>query len=238
MGVPVKLLADNNIRVWFDDALMAAEEAFESFDIAHWQAKDAVIGSATGRGTTWFVQTETVPAALRHYRRGGLFGKLVSDSYFFTGWERTRSAAEFNLLCYLREKGIPVPRPVAARAIKEGVTYRADILVEKVHKARDLVDVLTEKPLTEACYQHIGRLVRQLHDAGVCHTDLNIHNILLDSQGAFWLIDFDKCGRRSGDSWKATNLSRLLRSFRKEVGKRQIHWQVSDWQYLLKGYQG
>ncbi len=235
MGVPVELLADNNIRVWFDETLLK-EDALKSFDIAFWQDKDAVIGSATGRGTTWFVKTETVAAALRHYRRGGLFGKLVSDSYFFTGWESTRSAAEFNLLHYLREQGIPVPRPLAARAIKDGLTYQADILVEKIDGANDLVDVLSASPLTEDKYRDIGKLVRKLHDAGVCHTDLNIHNILLDDKGAFWLIDFDKCGRRSGEGWKAANLNRLQRSFRKEVGKRQIQWQESDWQFLLQGY--
>lgn len=230
-------LSLNNTHIWFDETLLKEKPAL-CFDIAFWQQKDAVLGSATGRGTTWFVQTETVPAALRHYRRGGLFGKLVKDSYLFTGWERTRAAEEFNLLHYLREAGIAVPRPLAARAVREGLTYQADILVEKIEGARDLVAILTEETLTPTQYRTVGRLVRQLHDAGVCHTDLNIHNILLDNEGCFWLIDFDKCGRRDGDSWKAANLSRLQRSFNKEVERFQIRWQPADWNALMQGYQG
>ncbi|PKF51301.1 3-deoxy-D-manno-octulosonic acid kinase [Enterovibrio nigricans] len=228
-------LADNNIRIWFDETLLK-EDASRCFDVEFWQQKDAILGSATGRGTTWFVQTETLPAALRHYRRGGLFGKLVADSYWFSGWENTRSAQEFNLLHYLIEQGISVPRPIAARAVRDGLTYRADLLVEKVDGAKDLVDILTQSSLSAEKYREIGVLVRKLHDTGVCHTDLNIHNILLDNNGTFWLIDFDKCGRRSGDSWKAANLSRLLRSFRKEQGKRAIQWRESDWAELLNGY--
>ncbi len=107
----------------------------------------------------------------------------------------------------------------------------------KIDGARDLVGILTEETLTPAQYRAVGRLVRQLHDAGVCHTDLNIHNILLDNEGQFWLIDFDKCGRRDGDSWKAANLSRLQRSFNKEVGRFQIRWQPADWDALMQGYQ-
>ncbi|WP_438882302.1 lipopolysaccharide kinase InaA family protein, partial [Bacillus cereus group sp. Bc256] len=85
--------------------------------------------------------------ALRHYYRGGLFGKLVKDQYWFTGWETTRCGAELTLLAYLRAKKLPVPRPVAARAVKSGRTYRADILVEKVRGARDLVAILCEHAL-------------------------------------------------------------------------------------------
>lgn len=56
-----------------------------------------MLGSAQGRGTTWFVQTEQLPAALRHYRRGGLFGKLIKDHYWFSQWHNTRSCEEFQL---------------------------------------------------------------------------------------------------------------------------------------------
>lgn len=32
----------------------------------------------------------------------------------------------------------------------------------------------------------------KMHIASVNHTDLNIHNILIDDQGKVWAIDFDK----------------------------------------------
>ncbi len=222
-------------RYWSDETLFT-DDLSQCFDIEYWQKKNAVLGYATGRGKTWFVQTSSLIAALRHYRRGGLWGKCVKDSYVFLGWERTRAAEEFHLLQTLHQKGLPVPRPLAARVIKSGMIYRADLIVEKIPDARDLVDCLEDHGLDENAYYEIGCTIAGLHHAQVCHSDLNIHNILLDSANKPWLIDFDKCAIKAGDGWKVDNLARLLRSFRKEKNKRNIQWQESDWQPLLEGY--
>lgn len=221
--------------IWYDDQWVT--EPLETlFDPTYWQTNEKVIGSAQGRGTTWFVQMHHLPAALRHYRRGGLFGKLIVDSYWFSGWEKTRSYAEFQLLDHLRAQGVNVPRPIAARAVRRGLVYQADILSEKVANARDLVAVLQAGPLEHQVYQQIGQQIAKLHHAQVNHTDLNIHNILLDSDNQVWLIDFDKCAQQAGSNWKSSNLERLLRSFHKEQERANIHWQLSDWQALLSGY--
>ncbi|KJY84134.1 3-deoxy-D-manno-octulosonic acid kinase [Vibrio galatheae] len=232
----MKSVTENNQAFWYDEQLLK-EPVEKAFDAEYWQQAGKVIGSAAGRGTTWFVQTETVAAALRHYRRGGLFGKLVADSYWFSGWENTRCYQELQLLKALREAGVNVPKPLAARAIRTGFTYRADLLSEKIANARDLVAILTEAPLGAEMYKKIGQQIRKMHDAQVNHTDLNIHNILIDDQQQVWIIDFDKCYQQPGDSWKQGNLERLQRSFVKEVGKRDISWQQNDWQPLLEGYQ-
>jgi 3-deoxy-D-manno-octulosonic acid kinase len=76
-----------------------------------------------------------------------------------------------------------------------------------------------------------------MHDAGVNHTDLNIHNILLDDKGMVWIIDFDKCFNQSGDGFKQSNLQRLLRSFQKETLKNGIHWQRENFTALMSGYE-
>lgn len=102
-----------------------------------------MLGSATGRGTTWFVQLQQTQGALRHYRRGGLFGKLVADSYGFTGWEKTRSYQEFMLLNHLRDAGVTCRADCRSRT-KHGLLYKADLLSEKVPNARDLVSILQE----------------------------------------------------------------------------------------------
>ncbi|EKO3859305.1 3-deoxy-D-manno-octulosonic acid kinase [Vibrio harveyi] len=224
-----------NSMVWFDDEIIT-DPSQALFDAQYWQEQDKVVGSASGRGTTWFVQLDTMQAALRHYRRGGLFGKLVEDHYWFTGWEQTRSLQEFNLLRVLIESGVNVPRPIAARAVKTGLTYQADLLSERITNAKDLVSILQENPLPEAMYQKVGQEIAKMHNVNVNHTDLNIHNILIDEQEKVWIIDFDKCSQQPDGDWKQGNLERLKRSFLKELNKRQIHWQESDFAVLEKAY--
>ncbi len=96
-------------------------------------------------------------AALRHYRRGGLFGKLVKDNYWFSGWEQTRCAQEFQLLLTLINAGVHVPRPIAARAVKSGLTYQADLLSERIPNARDLVSILQENRYRKECIKNRAR---------------------------------------------------------------------------------
>ncbi|OEF29478.1 3-deoxy-D-manno-octulosonic acid kinase [Vibrio rumoiensis] len=228
--------------IWYDDTLIS-QQIEQCLEAQYWQQQGKVIGSAQGRGTTWFVQTEKLPAALRHYRRGGLFGKLVKDHYWFSSWHNTRSFQEFQLLQHLIQSGVNVPKPIAARAMKRTFCYQADILTQKIDNAQDLVGILQKQPLEPEIYRLIGQQIRRLHEANVNHTDLNIHNILLDGNDCVWIIDFDKCHQEPAraevtlSAWKQSNLDRLLRSFNKELNKRNIQWsQERDWQALLEGY--
>ncbi|AUV87461.1 3-deoxy-D-manno-octulosonic acid kinase [Vibrio campbellii] len=231
----MKHYQESNTHVWYDECLVT--EPIESlFEINYWRSCNAIVGNASGRGTTWFIKLQSTIAALRHYHRGGLFGKIVRDQYLFLGLERTRSYAEFVLLQKLRSAGVNVPRPIAAKVEQIGLLYRADLLSEKIPEASDLVDKLQVERLSTDDYQKIGIEIRKMHDVGVNHTDLNIHNILLDSEGKVWIIDFDKCKQQSGNQWKERNLNRLLRSFRKELGKRKIHWSEDDFESLMLGY--
>jgi 3-deoxy-D-manno-octulosonic acid kinase len=152
------------------------------------------------------------------------------------GWNKTRSLAEFYLLQTLNKAGVNVPRPIAAIATKRSFCYQADLLSEKIPDAQDLVSILQQRPLSSEEYIAVAHQIKKMHQAQVNHTDLNIHNILLDKQGKAWLIDFDKCYQHSGEDWKENNLQRLLRSFNKELNKRQIKWQQSDWQLLINAY--
>lgn len=224
-----------NSIVWFDDEIIT-DPSQPLFDAQYWQEQDKVVGSAFGRGTTWFVQLDNMQAALRHYRRGGLFGKLVEDQYWFTSWEQTRSLQEFNLLKVLIESGVNVPRPIAARAVKTGLTYQADLLSERIPNAKDLVSILQESPLSEVMYQKVGQEIAKMHNVNVNHTDLNIHNILIDDQEKVWIIDFDKCRQEASGNWEQSNLDRLKRSFLKELNKRQLYWNVTEFEHFESAY--
>lgn len=217
--------------IWYDDSILT-DSPEQCCDPEYWQQQNKVIGSAQGRGTTWFLALDKMDAALRHYRRGGLFGKLVKDHYIFTGWEKTRSYQEFQLLNTLIEAGVNVPKPIAAKAVKRTFCYQADLLSQRIPNAKDLVSILQEKPLPKEIYQKIGNEIRKMHAAQVNHTDLNIHNILIDDYDKVWIIDFDKCYQQKGDDWKQGNWNRLKRSFIKEVGKRNIHWNEEEWANL------
>ncbi len=236
----MKTTTFQNQTIWYNPALCDVSSAAtlaELFSVNYWQNQQSIVGQAQGRGTTYFVQLPRMQGALRHYRRGGLFGKLVTDHYLFSGWSKTRSAQEFELLEHLSKRGVNVPKPIAARAVKLGFSYKADILVEKIPNAIDLVDILLSAPLSAESYQSIGREIRKMHDVGVNHTDLNIHNILIDDQQKVWIIDFDKCRFSKPGTFEQGNLNRLLRSFRKELGKCNIKWSEGDWEYLVQGYQ-
>jgi len=131
---------------------------------------------------------------------------------------------------------VHVPRPIAARAVKSGLFYQADLLSERIPNARDLVSILQEQSLSVEMYQKIGQEIAKMHQVGVNHTDLNIHNILIDDKDKVWIIDFDKCRFETSGDWKHQNLNRLLRSFNKERLKRQIIWQESDFEHFQDGY--
>jgi len=231
----IKIIQENKDYIIYDDELLK-ENINDGFSADYWKQKNKIVGSAQGRGTTWFIQLLTMQAALRHYRRGGLFGKIVSDSYHFIGWQKTRSIEEFYLLDKLTQSGVNVPKPIAARVQRTWWWYRADLLSEKIANATDLVDILQQRCLSKLEYESIGVQIKKMHALQVSHTDLNIHNILLDKHGKVWLIDFDKCYQQQGEQWKQKNLDRLLRSFHKELKKRSIKWHESDWQHLLHGY--
>ncbi len=201
---------------------------------------DRLLGLSKGRGITWFLNTQTelgLNVVVRHYYRGGLFGKLVKDQYLFNRLENTRAFQEFSLLEKLHEWNLPVPRPIALKVEKTCCWYKADIMLEKIEGTQDLSKYLQTHELSDMQYQQIGKLIRRLHDHQVHHSDLNIHNILLDpASGQFFLIDFDKCGISQANDWKSENLARLLRSFKKEQTRLNIRFNEQNWQALLSGY--
>lgn len=228
----MKKIQNKKQTIWYDESLLS-ESPEQCCDPDYWQQQNKVIGSAQGRGTTWFVALDKMDAALRHYRRGGLFGKIIKDHYIFTGWEKTRSYQEFQLLNTLIEAGVSVPKPIAARTIKRTFCYQADLLSQKIPNARDLVSILQEQSLSQEIYQKIGNEIRKMHATQVNHTDLNIHNILIDDNDKVWIIDFDKCYQQKGNDWKQSNWDRLQRSFIKEVNKKNIYWTNKEWHYLV-----
>ncbi|WP_114325009.1 3-deoxy-D-manno-octulosonic acid kinase [Candidatus Colwellia aromaticivorans] len=214
-------------------------------DVSYWQKKNTITGSAQGRGTTWFVKHSGKPSkqekhwVLRHYYRGGLIGKIISDSYWFTSQKNTRAAREFDLLTYMQKLALPAPKPIACRVTRHGLFYSADLLSSRIEHAQDLVALLSKTTLSDALWKKIGITIKRFHDNNIYHHDLNAHNILIDKDDNVFLIDFDRGEVRKNDqaSWQQANMARLQRSFLKEFNKLPtFHWQDDNWRLLLEGY--
>ena len=74
--------------------------------------------------------------------------------------------------------------------------------------------------------------------AGLDHADLNAHNILFDSNGRGWLIDFDRGVLRiPATHWRERNLKRLLRSLLKLRGERNREDVEKDFARLRRAYE-
>ena len=182
-----------------------------------------------GRGAAWFVDLGIQQGVLRHYRRGGLISRLTKTLYVWSGLSKTRSFQEFYLMHQLQNLGLPVPTVMAAQVQRVGFFfYKAALITERIDGARALAEC--EDP--ELWYA-AGILIQTMHALGVWHADLNVHNILVDSQGALWLIDFDRAQYPVYDSSRLqSNIERLERSVLKVCpDKHESHWRM-----LCQGY--
>ena len=231
---PVNRFQTGGQTIWFASHRLPSVEPHD-FDPE--QAQAQAIATGSGRGQVMKVRLHGVHAVLRHYRRGGLVARLSPDRYW--GWRipGSRAMVEYSLLRWMAARGLPVPTPLAARRIGQGPRYQADMLVEWVPGTRNLAQVLDVREVSSAEWSALGRAIRVLHDHQIFHSDLNCHNLLLDDNGEATVIDFDKCQRRPGQDWKAANLERLLRSLRKESGRRPgFHWRDEAWPGLIQAY--
>ena len=209
------------------------------FSPDYWHNENAIVGESSGRNTAYFIDALDKSMVLRRYYRGGLMAKLSKDSYLFTGYKSARASAEMIMLKAMHEMGLPVPRPIAAIVERTGLFYcKNAILIERIENAVDAFQSLAENVWTTEMWFKLGQLIRRFHVKGVYHSDMNIHNILLDNVGNFWLIDFDKCEfRKQNQGWQQETLNRLKRSLLKEQTKHpEFHFQENNWQSLLNGY--
>ena len=174
---------------------------------------------------------------LRHFRRGGLIGKLVRDLYFWGGEENTRSFAEWRLLKKMVDFDLRVPRPAAARYVRRGTFYTADIITVRIPNVRPLSQVIAESERNARFWSSVGAAIHGFHEAGVYHADMNAYNIQIDDKDKLWMLDFDKGELRRPGPWQQQTLSRLHRSLVKIHGLNPaLHFSRSNWDALLEGY--
>jgi 3-deoxy-D-manno-octulosonic acid kinase len=199
-----------------------------------------VVGGAlrsSGRGSTLYVGNVPRQFVLRHYLRGGLVGKLVRDTYVFSGADKTRSFLEWRLLDKLAANNMRVPRPAAARYVRSGTLYTADLITVRVPDIVPLSQYIADNAPAASFWKDCGAAIHEFHMAGVYHADMNAYNVQIDSDGLLWLLDFDKGGLRAPGPWQQETLGRLHRSLKKIVGlDPRLNFRSSNWNQLLEGY--
>ena len=133
---------------------------------------------------------------------------------------------------------LPVPQPVAARCIRHGISYSADIIMHEIQNTQSLAELLSKNSLPGNLWHKLGKTIHRFHSHGIQHVDLNAANILIDEGEKIYLIDFDRCVRRSyRPRWSQAGIRRLHRSLTKIKGKQEkFYFDQHDFQLLLDGY--
>ena len=227
--VDVKRQAFAHGSIVFDAGLLP-QATLALRDPEAWPGAQLLKGQG-GRGAAVLVEGSFGSGILRHYRRGGLVGRWNKDAYLYLGENRVRSLREFSLLAELYRRGLPVPRPVFAAWQRQGPWYRADLLTCLIPQTRTLATCLGQAQ-DQIYWERTGIMIAAFHRQGVCHADLNAHNILVDANAEIWLIDFDRgVLRHPARRWQDANLARLRRSLEK-LGV----FDSSRWRALLEAY--
>jgi len=224
--------------ILYDKAIINQISA-ERFTAQGWPHAEILTGSlrSAGRGNTMFVGNIPRQFVLRHYRRGGLLGKVVRDSYIFSGEDLTRSFMEWRLLDKLASNNMNVPRPAAARFCRRGTFYTADIITVRIPDVVSLPQYIAAEDRDESFWQSVGQAIWKFHEAGVYHADMNAYNVQVDKDGDIWMLDFDKGALKSPGPWQQETLSRLHRSLRKILGLNpKLYFRSANWEQLLEGY--
>ncbi len=181
-----------------------------------------------GRGGMSRFSYDGGTALIRPYRRGGVVRHFLGDVYWFVN--RPRRELEVHLEAEAR--GLSVPKVLGVCWTQSGFRFRGRIATDEL----DAVDLLefVRNPSGDhgEVLQQCGRAIREMHDAGILHRDLQVRNILI-KEGQPYLIDFDNARTGSVSSLQhGRNLLRLRRS----MEKNHVPGQHFEW--LCEGYGG
>lgn len=189
----------------------------------------------------------------------GTVGRFHLKRYRYPTWAKSRGllgrgtlfgtapeVREFRNLAFLREKGVPAVRPVAAAAETGGgrLLWHA-LLTEHVPDAVDLErrlatpgdPVRDDRRVRRRVAELLGRHVHRMHGEGFVHRDLYVRNVLVrvDEDGpSLWFCDCRRGGPPSlrakpfddlatldvglVDRWPRTDRVRVLRTYAGEGG--------------------
>lgn len=228
-----RVVAVDDDWIVFDPGLIERPDA-AVFDPQAWGS--AIVGTAQGRASAWFIEHGEQSWVLRHYWRGGLPGRLFKDKYVYPGLDRSRPFREWRLLAQAHADGVNVPRPVAARVHRSSAfNYSGDILMQRICGAASLADLLAEGAMTPVLWGSMAMAIARCHQAGYWHADMNARNLLC-RDGQWWLIDFDRARKRPPGTWGYENIRRLKRSLDKLAAYGELRYSAHQWRDFVEAW--
>lgn len=203
--------------------VLAAES--EPVSAALFEDIGCTVDAAAGRGQVSRFPLTNGEGVLRHYRRGGLVARVANDAFL-----GNRMLAEFRIHLALFQQGFSVPEPLGVAWARSGALYRGAIATRSL-EAVTLLDYLNGGALEPSILALCGQRIREMHNLGVWHADLQVKNIMTDGE-AVWLLDFDQArmGKPLSDQARTRNLLRLRRSLEKH-GRS-----LDNFDSILEGY--
>lgn len=176
----------------------------------------------SGRGPVARFTLEGIPAVGKRALHGGLVGPLLGGLYL----GRRRALDQLRASVRLAQAGVPTPEILAVGSRRVAGFLRAQAIVAReIAGARNLHELAGERLTASRRREILDRtavVLRDMHDAGFEHADLNLANLVWGKGGAgetLFVVDLER--GRFRDSLPAGGriraLARLVRSCEKWV---------------------
>jgi 3-deoxy-D-manno-octulosonic acid kinase len=180
-------------------------------------------GVLAGRGHSGIQDVEGLGRVfVKQYAHGGLLRHLTGGRFLCVG--PTRSLLEFSMLERVRAVGVNAPRPLIF-VNKGSFFYQSWLLMEEIGDSRNLAQVCKSDNGENGDLLHdgmakLGQQVLRLVENKIFHVDLHPGNVLLDSAGRVFVVDFDKACEYQGSAESLRDL--YLRRWRRAVIKHKL----------------
>jgi len=196
--------------------------------------------AGSGRGPLARLTLAGIPAVGKRALHGGLLGPLLGGLYL----GRRRALDQLRASVRLTQAGVPTPEILAVGSRRVAGIFHAQAIVSReIPGARNLHGLAGERLSAARRREILDRtacVLRDMHDAGFVHADLNLANLVWGGAPAgetLFVVDLER-GRfarpiRAGSRIRA--LARLVRSCEKWVAGPQRLTRREEVRFLL-GY--
>ncbi|MHB8109479.1 MAG: lipopolysaccharide kinase InaA family protein [Syntrophorhabdaceae bacterium] len=176
---------------------------------------------AAGRGGPGLFQFDGKDFVCRQYLHGGWLRGITGGS--FTG--EKRAADELDITVYLEDHGFPVIRAIGYIVRKKVITKDLFFVSVFRNETQDLVEYFRSADARNRLRmaRKLGFYFFKLAEIGIYHPDLHLRNVLVNTAGRLFFLDFDKATRKNThpDDYERMfwRLDRYVRKYASDFGR-------------------